>query len=129
MIKDVENLVKEIISEKNDRNIHPRDKRDITTTQLRLLLSNAVIVKNKIELKSKENKLSEELQGEVKYLLIKHMYQCGKDSSPKKDSKLKKFDKTFEISSELRKIKTAEEFNKFYRYLEEIVAYVKYYNE
>lgn len=121
MIKDVENIdVEKLVLEKGKM---------ITTTQLRLLLSNAVIVKNKIELKSKENKLSEELQGEVKYLLIKHMYQCGKDSKPKKDSELKKFDKSFEISNKLREIKTAEEFNKFYRYLEEIVAYVKYYNE
>lgn len=123
MIKDVEKLVKEIISEKKDKNIRLRDRRDITTTQLRLLLSNAAIVKNKIELKANKGELPEELEGEVKYLLIKHMYQCGREE------KLKNFDKSFEISSELRKIKTAEEFNKFYRYLEEIVAYVKYYNE
>ena len=94
-----------------------------STTQLRLLLSNSVIVKNKISSKilKKEDKLSNELLNDVKYLLIKHTYQCGRES------KVKEFDQKFEISERLKKIKTKEDFDRFYRYLEEIVAYVKYY--
>ena len=94
-----------------------------STTQLRLLLSNSVIVKNKISSKvlKKEDKLSDALLNDVKYLLIKHTYQCGRES------KVKEFDKKFEISEKLKKIKTKEDFDIFYRYLEEIVAYVKYY--
>lgn len=114
MINNVEELV---LKNKDDRNM-------VTTTQLRLLLSNAVIVKNKIEVETKNgaNELSKKLQDEVKYLLIKHIYQCGRDK------KLYDFDEKFEISKELKVIgNSAEKFNKFYRYLEEIVAYVKYY--
>ena len=98
----------------------------VTTTQLRQLLSNSVIVKNKISSKvlKKEDKLSDELLNDVKYLLIKHTYQCGRDD---RESKIKKFDEKFEISERLKKIKTKEDFDIFYRYLEEIVAYVKYY--
>ena len=109
--KTVEKLVKE-----NKNNM-------VTTTQLRQLLSNSVIVKNKISSKilKKEDKLSDELLNDVKYLLIKHTYQCGRES------KVKEFDKKFEISERLKKIKTKEDFDRFYRYLEEIVAYVKYY--
>ena len=94
-----------------------------STTQLRLLLSNSVIVKNKISSKilKKKDKLSDELLNDVKYLLIKHTYQCGRES------KVKEFDQKFEISERLKKIKTKEDFDRFYRYLEEIVAYVKYY--
>ena len=94
-----------------------------STTQLRLLLSNSVIVKNKISSKilKKKDKLSDALLNDVKYLLIKHTYQCGREF------KVKEFDKKFEISERLRKIKTKEDFDRFYRYLEEIVAYVKYY--
>lgn len=93
----------------------------ITTTQLRLLLSNAVIVKNKIESEN-EKALSDKLQAEVKYLLIKHIYQCGREEN------VKAFDIEFKISDELKQIgNSVEKFNKFYRYLEEIVAYVKYY--
>ena len=109
--KTVEKLVKE-----NKDNM-------VTTTQLRQLLSNLVIVKNKISsnVLKKEDKLSDKLLNDVKYLLIKHTYQCGRES------KVKEFDKKFEISEKLKKIKTKEDFDKFYRYLEEIVAYVKYY--
>lgn len=109
--KTVEELVKE-----NKNNM-------VTTTQLRQLLSNSVIVKNKIfsKILKKEDKLSDELLNDVKYLLIKHTYQCGREF------KVKEFDKKFEISEKLKKIKTKEDFDIFYRYLEEIVAYVKYY--
>ncbi len=95
----------------------------ITTTQLRLLLSNAVIVKNKIESEN-EKILSDKLQAEVKYLLIKHIYQCGREEN------VKAFDIEFKISEKLKKIgDSKEKFDFFYRYLEEIVAYVKYYKE
>ena len=112
--KTVEELVKE-----NKNNM-------VTTTQLRQLLSNSVIVKNKISSKvlKKEDKLSDELLNDVKYLLIKHTYQCGRDD---REFKVKKFDEKFKISERLKKIKTKEDFDIFYRYLEEIVAYVKYY--
>lgn len=112
----MENKTVEKLVEENKNNM-------VTTTQLRQLLSNSVIVKNKISsnVLKKEDKLSDKLLNDVKYLLIKHTYQCGRES------KVKEFDKKFEISERLKKIKTKEDFDKFYRYLEEIVAYVKYY--
>ena len=112
----MENKTVEKLVEENKNNM-------VTTTQLRQLLSNSVIVKNKISsnVLKKEDKLSDKLLNDVKYLLIKHTYQCGRES------KVKEFDKKFEISEKLKKIKTKEDFDKFYRYLEEIVAYVKYY--
>lgn len=112
----MENKTVEKLVEENKNNM-------VTTTQLRQLLSNSVIVKNKISSKilKKEDKLSDALLNDVKYLLIKHTYQCGRES------KVKEFDKKFEISEKLKKIKTKEDFDIFYRYLEEIVAYVKYY--
>lgn len=112
----MENKTVEKLVEENKNNM-------VTTTQLRQLLSNSVIVKNKISsnVLKKEDKLSDKLLNDVKYLLIKHTYQCGRES------KVKEFDKKFEISERLKKIKTKEDFDIFYRYLEEIVAYVKYY--
>ncbi len=103
------------------------EKTRITTTQLRLLLSNAVVVKNKIELeqiaKGDEIKtFSKEIENDIKYLLIKHIYQCGRDN------KVKEFDNEFHISGNIKAIgNSKEKFNEFFRYLEEIVAYVKYY--
>ena len=109
----MENKTVEKLVEENKNNM-------VTTTQLRQLLSNSVIVKNKISsnVLKKEDKLSDKLLNDVKYLLIKHTYQCGREF------KVKEFDKKFEISE---KLKTKEDFDIFYRYLEEIVAYVKYY--
>ena len=112
----MENKTVEKLVEENKNNM-------VTTTQLRQLLSNSVIVKNKISsnVLKKEDKLSDKLLNDVKYLLIKHTYQCGRES------KVEEFDKKFEISEKLKKIKTKKDFDDFYRYLEEIVAYVKYY--
>lgn len=72
-----------------------------STTQLRLLLSNAVVVKNKISMeKNEDDNLSEDIQNEIKYLLIKHIYQCGRDT------KVKKFNEEFKISEKIKKLVT-----------------------
>ena len=55
-------------------------------------------------------------------MLVKHIYQCGREP------KVKTFDNEFVISKKIKEIgKSAKKFNEFYRYLEEIVAYMKYY--
>lgn len=110
------NVEQVIMRNKNNENM-------VTTTQLRLLMSNSVVVKNKIKMSCKKGeKLPSEIQNEIKYLLIKHIYQCGRDN------KVKKFDKDFQISKRIKDIGDSQEkFNEYYRYLEEIVAYVKYY--
>ena len=105
---------------------YQEDKKNaVTTTQIRLLLSNAVIIKNKIQVETRTKKgdeISEKLENEIKYLLVKHIYQCGREP------KVKKFDNEFHISEKIKGIgKSAKKFNEFYRYLEEIVAYMKYY--
>ena len=105
---------------------YQKDKKNaVTTTQLRLLLSNAVIIKNKIQVETRTKKgdeISEKLENEVKYLFVKHIYQCGRDLN------VKSFDENFKISEAIKEIgNSAKNFNKFYRYLEEIVAYMKYY--
>ena len=117
---DVEKIIKDYKEQKEKIK-----KKLISTTQLRLLLSNTVIIKNKIQVElkgNKENRVSEKLENEVKYLFVKHIYQCGRDLN------VKSFDENFKISEKMKKIeKSTKNFNDFYRYLEEIVAYMKYY--
>ena len=75
------------------------NKNPVTTTQLRLLLSNAVIIKNKIQVETrKREEISEKLENEIKYLLVKHIYQCGREP------KVKTFDNEFEISKKIKEI-------------------------
>lgn len=96
-------------------------KSAITNTQLRLILSNSVIIKNKIKM-NKDEKITNDIQNEIKYLLIKVIYQAGREP------KVKKFIEEFEIVNKIKQIgDSAKKFNEFYRYLEEIVAYTKYY--
>lgn len=131
--KTVEEILREYINKKytgkdaslltiEEKGKRIKDK-IFTTTQLRLLLSNAVVIKNKVEFEGKnEETLSKKLQEEIKYLLIKHIYQCGRDG------KVRDFDKEFRISEKIKEIgNSKDKFDRFYRYLEEIVAYVKYY--
>ncbi|ERT30524.1 type III-A CRISPR-associated protein Csm2 [Fusobacterium animalis] len=115
---DVEKIIKDYKEQKEKIK-----KKLISTTQLRLLLSNAVVVKNKIQAKRfKEDDVNEEIKRDIKYLLVKHIYQCGRDKQ------VKEFDKIFSISNNLKEIgNSAKKFNRFYQYLEEIVAYMKYY--
>lgn len=128
-IEDCKNNIKYYDIKNNTfYNAKKRDNKDIkikkiTTSQLRLLLSNAIIIKNKIQIETrKEDKISEKLENEIKYLLVKHIYQCGRDLD------VKSFDENFKISEAIKEIgNSAKNFNKFYRYLEEIVAYMKYY--
>ena len=81
---------------------YQKDKKfAVTTTQLRLLLSNAVIIKNKIQVEARTKKgdeISEKLENEIKYLLVKHIYQCGRET------KVKKFDEEFHISEKIKEI-------------------------
>ena len=96
----------------------------ITNTQLRLILSNSVIIKNKIKNNNNNEKLSIEIQNEIKYLLIKLIYQAGRES------KVKTFIEDFKMVDKIKQIgDSAKKFNEFYRYLEEIVAYSKYYED
>ena len=115
---DVEKIIKDYKEQKEKIK-----KKLISTTQLRLLLSNAVVVKNKIQAKRfKEDDVNEEIKRDIKYLLVKHIYQCGRDKQ------VKEFDKIFSISNNLKEIgNSAKKFNRFYQYLDEIVAYMKYY--
>lgn len=119
IMKDNKKIAKK--NNKDDKKI-----KKITTSQLRLLLSNAVIIKNKIQVETRTKKgdeISEKLENEIKYLLVKHVYQCGRDLD------VKSFDENFKISKAIKEIgNSAKKFNEFYRYLEEIVAYMKYYD-
>ncbi len=111
--------VEEVLAKKAKDNVRGM----VTTTQIRLLMSNAVVVKNKIAMLDKDiTALPQDIQSEIKYLLIKHIYQCGRDKD------VKNFDTEFHIKEGLQSIGSSRvKYEEFYRYLEEIVAYTKYY--
>ena len=116
-MNNVQKMVEEM---SNNRNA-------ITTTQLRKLLSNTLVIANKIKMLEMEGKLidgklSGTLKNDIKVLKVRHIYQCGRDE------KVKLFDEVAKISKKIDDIADdVETFKEFHRYIEEIVAYVKYY--
>lgn len=104
-----------------------RSREPITTNQLRKILSNTLVVSNKIKMlemedQIKDNKLPKEIINDINTLKVRHIYQCARDK------KVKDFDDKAKIKEKLASIgDDLEKFKEFHRYIEEIVAYVKYY--
>lgn len=104
-----------------------RQLRDFTTSQLRKVLSSAVVVKNRIDRENSENDiLSKSIQDEIQYIRVKLIYQMGRE--PRVKSCLSQFG--VDMPGILKNIGTSKEkFDNFYRLLESIVAYRKFEGE
>ncbi|OPZ94296.1 MAG: hypothetical protein BWY74_00682 [Firmicutes bacterium ADurb.Bin419] len=112
-----------------------KGERYFTTTQLRKIHSYASIVNNKIQMEESKNKsvayrISEELQNDVQYIKLKLIYQMGRDKTVKKWFGSVDVDGIKGIG--LEKIiadigDDKEKFDRFYRLLESIIAYKKYF--
>lgn len=103
----------------------------ITTGQLRKFLSHVIQITNFMQTDEKLD-----LVAETDYLKMKLAYQVGRTKNEKNKYPIKKemFEKFFN-QVEMRindlqkaeKTKQKEEYKKFHRYVEEVVAYHKYY--
>lgn len=112
-----------------------KEERYFTTTQLRKIHSYASIVNKKIQIeeskcKSNGYKISEELQNDVQYIKLKLIYQMGRDEAVKKwfGSEVIKGIKGIGLEKIIADIgDDKEKFDRFYRLLESIIAYKKYF--
>lgn len=109
---------------------HPNGKEwviDLTTNQIRKFLTAVTITANKVSIyrsKHPQNKqLSDELADEIRYLQVKLVYQANRDKGV-----VKKFIKEAKLLTLIKDIgNSIVKFEKFYRYVEALVAYHKYY--
>lgn len=98
-------------------------KISITTSQIRKFLSAVNCLENKISACDKE--LPQDIANEIKYLKVKLAYQVGREKNTEKKEGLKNLYN--EIEPLISQIRTSKEnFTKFARYIEAIVAYHKF---
>lgn len=110
---------------------HPNRRGDLVitlkTNQIRKFLTAVNITANKVSIyrsKYPQNKqLSDELADEIRYLQVKLVYQANRDKGV-----VKKFIKEAKLLTLIKDIgNSIVKFEKFYRYVEALVAYHKYY--
>ncbi len=133
-----EKLIKELKSEKE--NILKESKRlkkwepipeilfdTVTTSKLRTLLTLINDIHNKIELtQNSESKLTDSLQAQLKYLLIRVVYEAGREDD--KGKSMKGFIEKANLIPYIRGIQDdRDKFIRFFRYMEALVAFHRYY--
>lgn len=117
-MKNAEEVVKKMIEE----------KRNVTTSQIRKILSGANLIANKIKIFQiatdfKEDTMPEELVNEINYLRVRIIYQAGREW------KVKKLVDNAQLDQRLKNVgNDIKEYLEFNRFIEEIVAYHKYYD-
>ncbi|NCC77525.1 MAG: type III-A CRISPR-associated protein Csm2 [Clostridia bacterium] len=98
--------------------------RDFTTSQLRKVLSSAIVVKNRIDREIGEgDQLTDSIANEVQYLRVKLIYQMGREQKIKRCLG----DMSVDLPAVIKNIgKDKNRFEQFFRLLETIVAFKKY---
>ncbi len=98
----------------------------LKTNQIRKLFSAVMSLNNRVELLQMQGgwnvQTQTEIEGEIRYLIVKFAYQAGRDRNVKDlVEKAKLIDKIKAIGAD------TDKFKQFARYMEALVAYHKYY--
>ena len=110
-LKYAEEVMKDISNNKKDQ---------ITSNQMRIILSLFVNVRNELEKNGKEEKLKEKELYKIKYIKVKLIYQVARVN-------LKEFLKKTYLNEMIDDVETREDFYKLVDYVEALVAYQKFY--
>jgi len=92
----------------------------VTTSKLRNILSMAADIYNDVLL-FKVEELNSEIRGRVDYLRIRVIYEAGREPS------VKSLVTEAKIPEILKEVKTKQDYILFYRYMESIVAFRKFF--
>ena len=107
-----------------------REKIDLTTGQIRKVLTAINALTNKITVYAAQNEnveeLPENLAAEVRYLKVKIAYQVGRDKA--RGNPVKNFVDRAELFKRIDAVGTnIQRYEEFARFVEALVAYHKYY--
>lgn len=107
-----------------------REKIDLTTGQIRKVLTAINALTNKITVYAAQNEnveeLPENLAAEVRYLKVKIAYQVGRDKA--RGNPVKNFVNRAELFKRIDAVGTnIQRYEEFARFVEALVAYHKYY--
>lgn len=93
----------------------------VTTSKIRNLLAMTSDIYNQVLVHPSE-KLNEDLAGQIEYLRVRFMYECGREP------KVKEFVKKAEILEILKEIGASKKnYLQFSRYMEALIAFHRYY--
>ncbi len=106
------------LKEKKDRN--GRTIQMVTTSKLRNILSMSAEIYNEVLLLEDET-LNQEIKGRIDYLRIRILYEAGRDA------KVKDLALGAKLTNIIKEIKTKSDYILFYRYMESLVAFHKFY--
>lgn len=115
-------VAEKVISElKDTKDKNGRSVPMLTTSKIRNILSMAADIYN-VVLSESSDKLSVDLCGRIDYLRVRLLYEAGRDA------KVKLFVDKADLIIVLKKINGSKSrYIQFYRYLEALVAFHKYY--
>ena len=116
-VQDAEEVIRNLASKK-DRSGRPQM---VTTSKIRNLLSMTNEIYNEVRM-LREEKLNENIRGQINYLKIRFVYEAGRDPQ------VKDFVESAKILPCIEEIRDSRErYLLFGRYMEALVAYHRYY--
>ena len=118
-VNKAEDVIKKLKESKNPQTGRPIPI--VTTSKIRKLLAMSNDIYNEVRL-LRGTELSPQIKERISYLRMRCIYEAGRDDS---DS-VREFMKKSEILDKLANIKTREDYIKFSRYMEALVAWRKY---
>ena len=126
IIEEAEKAIKSLRKLRPTRKDPNRLVIELTTSQIRKFLTAVNSLKNKIDVYKinhlNEDVLSDDLVMEVKFLRVNILYQA------KKNDNVKEFIAKARIEKRINEIgDSIAKFNEFYKYVEALVAFHKYY--
>lgn len=129
-MEDVGAKAEEVIQSLVYKDNRGRDKIDLTTSQIRKVLTAINALTNKITAYAAQNENVEELPenfaAEVRYLKVKIAYQVGRDKARGKP--VKNFVDRAELFKRIDAVGTnIQRYEEFARFVEALVAYHKFY--
>ncbi|SEG00748.1 CRISPR-associated protein, Csm2 family [Eubacterium ruminantium] len=92
----------------------------VTTSKIRNILAMGAEIYNDVLL-AKDETLDNELKGRIDYLRIRTLYEAGRDSA------VKSFVIEARVPDIIKEIKTKQDYILFYRYMESLVAFHRFF--
>lgn len=92
----------------------------VTTSKIRNILAMGAEIYNDVLL-AKDETLDNELKGRIDYLRIRALYEAGRDSA------VKSFVIEARVPDIIKEIKTKQDYILFYRYMESLVAFHRFF--
>ena len=113
------------LAEKAINNLKKKNGELVTTSKIRNLLAMTADIYNQV-VNLKEEKLSEELIGQINYMKIRFIYEARREQQ--KEKRVKELIEEADILTHIDEIKNSrKQYILFSRYMEALVAYRKFY--